>query len=204
MTGATAGAANTFAGSPIGETRPKCSAISGAVATVAAIVIAVASATPRGTRRLRSARATRPAPTAIPITAAKLSCQPGSAAARGFASSVTAAASSSAYARRGAPGERGDERRATHDPRALDRRTGAGERDVHRDQGQRKQQPAAQPEPERRAESNGQRGQQRDVLATGRNKVRERRGAEVVLHVRRQRLPLAEHHPAQQAAHASG
>ena len=99
MTGATAGAASTFAGSEMSDRRSKCSAMSGAVPSVAAAVIAIASASPCGTpaapSRVRSAGTSASSET----TAAKLSCQPASAAARGFHASVSAAASSSAYQR---------------------------------------------------------------------------------------------------------
>src|SRR5207247_3892796 len=56
MIGAIAGAARRFAGSEASETRPKYSAISGAVPSVAAMVIAAASATGRGRRRPSAVR----------------------------------------------------------------------------------------------------------------------------------------------------
>ena len=99
MTGATAGAASTLTGSDTSDRRSKCSAISGAVPSVAAAVTASASASPRGTRRRRRRALSAGTSASIASTAAKLSCQPGSSAARGLAASVTAAASSSAYQR---------------------------------------------------------------------------------------------------------
>ena len=95
------------------ETVPKWWASSGAVATVAAIVIARPSASSRSAARRAdpgglgsssaAARAsTRPSGTPssrMPATAANESCQPGSPQARGFQASVSVAASSSAYQR---------------------------------------------------------------------------------------------------------
>ena len=51
IAGATAGAASTLAGSETSDACPKCSAMSGAVPSVAAAVSAVASARPRGSPR---------------------------------------------------------------------------------------------------------------------------------------------------------
>ena len=99
MTGATAGAASTLAGSETSERRSKCSAMSGAVPSVAAIVTASASARPRGTPAAPSRARSAGTSASSESTAAKLSCQPGSAAACGFQASVSAAASSSAYQR---------------------------------------------------------------------------------------------------------
>ena len=82
------------------------------MASVAEAVIASPSARPRVSAAcirpgLRLSRAAAPIRTRlsgtpairIPATAAKESCQPGSAQERGFSASVTAAASSSAYQR---------------------------------------------------------------------------------------------------------
>ena len=99
ITGAIAGAASRFAGSEASETSPKWSAISGAVPAVAAIVIAAASATGSGILR-SSAERNGAAPTSSATTAANESCHPGSPAARGLSTSVSAAASSNAYQRR--------------------------------------------------------------------------------------------------------
>ena len=89
ITGATAGSAARFAGIDTSGTASKWSASSGVVATVATAVSHRAPAIgPRGA----SGRAAT-----IPATAANESCQPASPATRGFAASVTAAASSSAY-----------------------------------------------------------------------------------------------------------
>ena len=94
--GATAAAASTFAGSDTSDSRSKWKAIRGAVPTVAAAVTANASATGPGTRRSRRRSASGLAANAMATTAAKLSCQPGSPAARGLSNSVAAAASRSA------------------------------------------------------------------------------------------------------------
>ena len=86
-----------MAGSPASESVPKWCASSGAVAAVAATVIASPSARARG--RPGSASRTGGASTRIPATAANESCQPGSAVARGLNASVAQAASRSAYQR---------------------------------------------------------------------------------------------------------
>jgi hypothetical protein len=103
IAGATAGAARTFAGRAAGENWSNAEAISGAVATVAEMVTAIASASAwRAERRSESpdsAVASRFAQSMIPITAAKLSCQPTSPWALGLTASVTPAASRTAYQR---------------------------------------------------------------------------------------------------------
>jgi hypothetical protein len=99
MIGATAGAARTLAGSETSETDSKCSAMSGAVPSVAVAVTTTASASGPGTRRATSAARHRWCRARIAMTAAKLSCQPTSSTARGLSTSVTAAASSTAYHR---------------------------------------------------------------------------------------------------------
>ncbi len=99
MTGATAGAASRFAGIATSETRAKCSAISGAVARLAASVTAAASASGRGSRRAGAESRRRGTARRIARTAAKDICQPGSRAARGSRASVAAAARPSAYQR---------------------------------------------------------------------------------------------------------
>ena len=100
ITGATATSTSTLAGIDASESRSKSCAISGAVATVAASVIAMPSLRPRarGFGRLplsRSSISSRsgPAQSMIPSTAAKLSCQPTSEPKRGLISRVAAAAS---------------------------------------------------------------------------------------------------------------
>ncbi len=94
--GATAGSAKRFAASVVVETAPKWKAISGAVASVAAIVRAAPSATappmPPEPIRIAIARRSGAARSRIPTTAAKLSCQPTSAAIRGSTARVTIAA----------------------------------------------------------------------------------------------------------------
>ena len=102
ITGASATTASRFAGSVTTEKVPNTNAISGAVATVAAIVSAAPSASARRARPglgPASSRASGPDSRRIPTTAAKLSCQPTSAAARGSIARVIAAASSSTYQR---------------------------------------------------------------------------------------------------------
>ena len=112
MAGATTGRASTLAGRPASGTESKWWASSGAVATVAATVMATPSASAcalhrsalgiAGASSSTARRSTLPRgiPKArMPTTAAKESCQPGSAHARGFQASVAAAASSSAYER---------------------------------------------------------------------------------------------------------
>ena len=106
IAGATAGSASTFAGSAASGTEPKWWASSGAVASVAATVIATPSASARTSRAAQAgassaAAAPRARPSGapsrrMPATAANESCQPGSAALRGFQASVATAASSSA------------------------------------------------------------------------------------------------------------
>ena len=117
IAGATAGAASTLAGRAAGENWSKASAIRGAVATVAEAVTATASARARRAE-LRSvppaiAAANRLAQSMIPITAAKLSCQPTSPSARGLIARVIAAASRTAYQR-----DRGRSARAAINPAA--------------------------------------------------------------------------------------
>ena len=86
---------------------------------------------------LRAAVASGAVQSAIPITAAKLSCQPTSPAARGLSTRVKAAASSIAYQREAGPaGEGGDDPGGAHHACPLDRRTGPGDRDVDGDQGE--------------------------------------------------------------------
>ena len=109
---------------------------------------------PRRPRPARGAPSRAPAPpragrgqalaqSMIPMTAAKLSCQPTSPSARGLIARVTPAASSTAYQReRGRSGERRDQPGRAHDAGALDRGAGAGDRHVDGDQGSRRR-PAA-------------------------------------------------------------
>ncbi len=100
IAGATAGIANRLASRVVVESVSKWKAISGAVARVAAIVTAAPSArAPRsapGPRRAAIARRSGTASRKIPATAAKLSCQPTSAATPGSIASVIPSASTSA------------------------------------------------------------------------------------------------------------
>jgi hypothetical protein len=92
-----------LAGSVVIESPPKWKAIRGAVESVAEIVIAAASASAR--RKPPDpvppaiARRSGAASRRIPSSAAKLSCQPISAAMRGSTASVTIAATASAWRR---------------------------------------------------------------------------------------------------------
>ncbi len=100
IAGATAGIARRLAARVVVESVSKWKAISGAVATVAAIVTAAPSASARRQppAPIRAAIASRSgeASRKIPVTAAKLSCQPMSAATPGSIARVTPSASSSA------------------------------------------------------------------------------------------------------------
>ena len=183
---------------------PKCSAMSGAVPSVAATVSAVASA-----RRARQP-APQPAPSRTrrgrargwPTTAAKLSCQPTSSVARGLSASVTAAASSSACQRAAGPArERGDDAGGAHHPRPLDRRPAARERarrarSAARTSASRtrRPRPSAARRPSTRAASSI------DVLPAGGDQVREARGPELVARAVGERRVVAERHAAQQGA----
>jgi hypothetical protein len=99
----------------------------------------------------------------IATTAAKLSCQPTSSAARGLSASVAAAASSSAYQR-----DAGRSGRA-HDARALDGGPAAGQRHVQRDQREREEQPHAEPDADDRRQPEHERAEQHHVLAACRD-----------------------------------
>ncbi len=114
ITGATAGRASRFAGSAVIDTASKWCAIRGAVASVAAIVIAAPSASARchdrrpspgrDPVRRRSQLRIPSAHSRIPATAAKLSCHPTSELDRGLTTRVTSAANTSTYQReRGRP-----------------------------------------------------------------------------------------------------
>ena len=99
IAGATAGRASRFAASVVVESSSKWKTISGAVASVAAIVIAAPSASARRQPclpiRARIARRNGAASSRMPSTAAKLSCQPTSAAMPGSSASRTTAANAS-------------------------------------------------------------------------------------------------------------
>ena len=150
-------------------------------------------------------RQARPVHSRIPTTAAKLSCQPTSAPARGFSARVTATASSSAYQRDARPlGERGDQPRAAHHRRTLDRRPGAGHRDVDGDQDQQGQQPRPQGQPQQRQERPGEQAEQQHVLAAHREEVREAGAPEVLAGGAVDAVVLAQHEPAGQSGLALG
>ena len=199
MTGATTGAASRLAGSEASDTCSKWNARSGAVATVAATVIAVASATGSGRPRRASSARSGGASSSSPATAANESCQPGSPAARGFSTSVTAAASPSAYQRDagrpasaatrpaipitparwidGPPPASGTYS-ATRTAAAISRARSGTSSD--------------------RAGREHQHAEEQHVLAGDGEQVREAGPPEVGLDVLGDRLVLPEHHPAQQ------
>ena len=198
ITGAIAAAASRLAGRAASDTCSKCSAISGAVPTVAAIVIAATSATGSGIRRASTPRS-RGASASSATTAANESCQPGLAdRARVQRERHRCGEPERVPAVRRPPRERGDEAGRAHHARALDRRAGARERHVERHEREGDQQPRAQRQSEDGAGREHERGQQHHVLAADREHVGEARALELVAHVVGQPLVLAEHHPAQQ------
>ena len=99
---------------------------------------------------------------------------------------------------RGTARERGDEAGGAHHPGTLDRRTGAGERDIEGHQRKCDEEPRAQRHSEHGAGRQNQHGEQHHVLAADRQHVGETGALEVVAHVLGEALVLAEHHPAQQ------
>ena len=192
---ATAGMATTLAGSPDRETVSKWCASSGAVPIVAATVRATPSASGPGSDA--SDERNRPPMAMIEITAAKESCQPGSAVTRGLSARVTTAASSSAYHRddgRAAP--RATRPAAPMTPARWSDATGPGERHVHGDQHEHRRRPGPRSGSDRHQERDGQRAEQHDVLAAHGKDVCEPGAPEVLLVGLRDPLVLAEHHPA--------
>lgn len=103
IAGAMAGSASRLEIRVVVESASKWKAIKGAVASVAAIVTAAPSARaprqPRAPTRRASAVRSGLARARMPSTAAKLSCQPTSAAMPGSIAAVTAAATTSAWSR---------------------------------------------------------------------------------------------------------
>ncbi len=199
IAGATAGSASTLASRVVVETVSKWKAISGAVASVAAIVTARPSASARAQRaRPRAARrspaASGAASSRMPSTAAKLSCQPTSAATPGSTASVAPSASASAYSREARrPAERRQQPRRPHHRGPLDRGTAAGERQVDGDQAEGPEQPLAQRDAERAQNRGGEQRQQGDVLSRDGQQVAEPGAAEVLARPCVDRLVLAEH-----------
>ena len=198
ITGAIAGAASRFAGSDASETSPKCSAISGAVPTVAAIVIAAASATGPGIRRSSAAR-----------NGGAPGQQRGDRRERQLPSRLARRArvedqrerrreQQGVPAPRRPPGERGEQAGDPHHPGSLDRRPRAGQRHVEHDHRGREREPRLERDTDQRARREHEDRQQHHVLAADREDVRETRRLEVVLDLRRQPLVLTEHHSAQQ------
>ncbi len=201
MTGATASAASTFAGSDTSDTRSKCRATSGAVPSVAAIVTASASARPRGHPTAAQARAQRGderehrddgGEAQLPAGIFGGTRVPRQRDRRGEQERVPA---------RGRPaGEHGDEARHAHDGGALDRRAAAGERDVGRDEGDRQPQAGGEAEPGGGPDRQDEGREQEDVRPARRDEVREAGCAEVLAHRLGERAVLAEHHPAGERA----
>jgi hypothetical protein len=76
-------------------------------------------------------------------------------------------------ARRGTSRHRRDEAGDAHDACALDRRAGAGQRDVEDDESRRDDQPPAQGDVDHRAERQRQRAEEQHVLPAHREQVRE-------------------------------
>ena len=163
------------------------SAISGAVASVAATVSAAPMRSGSGRRAQRARRAGARA-RRCPTTAAKLSCQPTSCHARGSSASVTRGGEQQRVpARRRTARERRHRRRPTPiAPGPHDRGPGAGERHVERDQ-----RPATpirrprRPSPAAAEQRPREHRQQRHVLPADRQHVREPRALEVVAHAGR-------------------
>ena len=104
VAGATAGSASRLAGIETRLTDPLIAAMTGAVATVAAAGTASASATPGGTRRLRSQAAQPGASRISPAVASTDNAKPGSRASGGERkTSTSTAAPSAGNADRGRP-----------------------------------------------------------------------------------------------------
>ena len=121
----------------------------------------------------------------IPSTAAKLSCQPMSAAMPGSIASVTPSASSKRVEARGAPPrQRCEHAGGAHHPGPLDRGTGAGQRHVDGDQRQHPDQPLAQGDAERAQQRHRQQRQQGHVLTADGEQVAQPGAAEVLLRPR--------------------
>ena len=185
IAGATAGAASTFAGRAAGENWSKASAISGAVATVAEAVTATASARARRAE-LRSvppaiAAANRLAQSMIPITAAKLSCQPTSPSARGIDRQGDRRREQDRVpARARSVGQSRDQPGGPHDPGSLDRGARPSDRHVDRDQAEGADQSRSQRQPEQRQQRPGQDAEQDHVLAADREQVGQVRALEVL------------------------
>ena len=198
ITGATAGAASTFAGSETSDVRSNWTAISGAVPIVAATVNAIASANPAGTRRRRSAAPSGPASTMIAATAAKLSCHPASSTARGLSPSVTAAARMRAYAREaGRPASVAATPAAPMTPaRWIDGPPPAS--GTYSAIAPRASRSAPQPDPEHRREREHEGAEQHHVLPARRDEVRQPGAPGNRRACVGERLVLAENHAAQQ------
>ena len=137
----------------------------------------------------------------IATTAAKLSCQPGSSAARGLRASVTAAASSSAYQREAGRPASAATRPATPmtaarwidgPPPASGTYAATSAIASHRR--------AVRPSPATVADREHERREQQDVRAARRHEVGEAGGAEVLADRLGQRAVLTEHHPARERA----
>ena len=165
ITGATAGSASRLAGRPINGTAPKLWASSGAVASVAAMVSASASANGRGSTRA-SERVKPGRERDEPDDGGEGELPAGVAAdARVERQRDGGGEQQRVDPRRRATGSDRDEPRGAHHPGALERRRRSGERNVERDQGDRREQPgtvAESGEPEQRQ---CERREQHHVLA---------------------------------------
>ena len=198
ITGAIAGAARRFAGSETSESCSKCSAISGAVPTVAATVIAVASASGSGIRRA-SRRLSGAAPISSAIDRGERELPARFARRAGVEHQRRGGRQQQRVpAPRRTPGERRDQARDAHHSRPLDRRSAAGQRDVEEHHRGRDHQPRAQRHADQRARREHEHDQQHHVLPADREDVGEAGALEVVAHVLGQALVLAQHHPAQE------
>ena len=113
------------------------------------------------------------------MTAAKLSCQPTSPAARGLSARVTAGGEQERVPARARPaGERGDDPGRAHHAGPLDRRARAGDRHVDARSAPRiADQAGADRDPEQRQHGGGEEREQDDVLAADGEQVGEARSA---------------------------
>ena len=215
MAGATAGSASTLAASPASGTEPKWYASRGAVASVAATVIAMPSQRPsrsaagpaRGratgaARRARQLLGDPPQPRGqraaghqdardrhereLPARVAAGARVQGERGGRREQQRVPARRRSRERHRRDAGG--------AHHARALQRRPGARQRHVERHQAQQRDAPPARPEPGRHEQRQRERHQQHHVLPAHRQQMRETGVAPVVARGAVDLLVLAEHH----------
>ncbi len=103
-------------------------------------------------------------------------------------------------ARRWPSGEHGDDPGRAHDPGALDRRPGAGERDVQRDGAQDEHEAQRDAEPEPRGNAEHERRQKHHVLAAGGDEMGKPGGSELGARAIVERAVVAEGHAPKQRA----